>query len=257
VGTGGGMRFAAAAAEGTGGASGVPADHLSRVTDAAVADPGAEASSADASGSETTGGASMVDNGGATMIAGASDGGAATSATSSRDGAPGASALPASGAGGATSGSVMNTDTARYSFESSTQSWAVIADSAPFTRIGRSAARHFAGVFSLAVSFAGESARSSIVEVMAPRGAISPGAVVTFHLFVEAEVQLIAAQPYLIDTAARYLASYAPATSLKVDDWTTLRVRVPSDAATIERIGVKFTAPGVWAGAVYLDSIDW
>jgi hypothetical protein len=160
-------------------------------------------------------------------------------------------------AGGNGGGAGGAADSSKYGFESSAQGWGM-AGTSSWTSIARSTACSFAGAASLAGSVSAQSGTTYILEVAPPTPAIPQGAVVTFHVRVPSAAQLTATQPYVLETGTyRFTGTRVAGSDLARNTWVKITVTVPSDAASILRLGVQFESSGSWNDVVYLDAIDW
>ena len=164
------------------------------------------------------------------------------------------------GVGGAASADQAGGGGARYDFETSVQSWKIGDGSAPSLTIASSAAQHFDGQASLAVSFSasGPSWYELMVDPVTP--AIPAGALVTLHIFVPADAALLWVKPYVQETANAWTWTglLADAACLSRDTWTTLQVSVPAiGTAPVARLGMHFYLAAAWSGTIYVDGVTW
>lgn len=183
-------------------------------------------------------------------------GGAGTGGHAGTSGAPGTGGTGpgGSGAGGAT----VAGDPSHYGFESSLQAWGTPVDGGSWTSIERSTAVTFAGASSLAGSVSAQPGVVYILEVASPTPAIPAGSIVTFHVQVPTAAVLTSIQPYVMETGTyRFTGTLVAGADLARNAWVKVDVKVPTDAASILRIGVQFASNGTWSGTVYLDAIDW
>ena len=153
------------------------------------------------------------------------------------------------GAGGTSSGSA---DGAPYNFESSAQGWTI--PGAPLTTAASSPARAFAGTKSLAIGVGGTG--SATVTVSSPT--VAAGAVVTFHVWIPAGSGVASVQPFALQGAAgnwAWTGSWRAIPSLRTNDWNTIQVTVPANAAPLSQLGLEVTTASNWTGTIYLDSV--
>jgi hypothetical protein len=213
-----------------------------------------------ATGAGGAGGA--TGSGGSTGAGGSSGagGGGATDAGTGATGAGGATSDAGGGAAGAggAAGSGGRRDNARYSFESSAQGWAGLtgAGIGTFTGVATSAAEVFAGQRALAGTIASTAATDYFLEVENP-AAVTPGASITFHVFIPttAAIGIASVQPYVVDAANTFTGSFF--SNPTMGQWVTLTVVVPASAATITRLGVQLHTAGAFDGTVYVDSVNY
>jgi hypothetical protein len=149
------------------------------------------------------------------------------------------------------------TDPSHYGFESSVQAWGAPAGSGSWISIERGAGVSFAGTSSLAGSVSAQ-VDTYILEVAPPSPAIPAGSIVTFHVRVPTAAVLTSIQPYVMETGTfRFTGTLVAGADLSRNAWVKVEVKVPTDAASILRLGVQFASSGTWSGTVYLDAIDW
>jgi len=190
---------------------------------------------------------------------GAGTGGSGTGGAGTGGRGTGGAGTGGTGTGGAATGGASDGDSAAYNFESTSQGWAMAAGGGVFTTVARSTLQHFAGGASLAGQVSAVANKTYILEVAPPVPDVPPSAVVTFHLFIPSAALVSSVQPYVLEAGPsfRFTGTRVQAANFSRDAWTTVTVKVPSDAATILRMGVQFDSNGTWTGAVYVDSIDW
>jgi hypothetical protein len=186
-------------------------------------------------------------------VPGQAAGGAGGAGGKRAGGASGASAGGAGGAGGVSA----SADTARYNFETSSQSWGIAVGTDPFISMVRSTVQHFAGAASLAGTLSAVAGKNYFLEVAPPVPAIPASATITLHVFVPAVAQLSAVRSYVFNDAFVLAYVDTPASALKRDAWTTVTLSVPATETNVIRLGVKLMSTGAWTGTVYVDSIDW
>lgn len=145
----------------------------------------------------------------------------------------------------------VNPDPTKFSFETDTQHWSA---SGQISGIATSTAQHYAGKQSLALNFNGASAAQSSLDFS---GAVVPaGATVTFRVWVPADHQVTAIEPYLQDHNWNWTSSWHG--SFTAGAWNTVTVKVPSGATPpLQRLGLKISTGAAWTGTLYVDSIDW
>jgi hypothetical protein len=147
-------------------------------------------------------------------------------------------------------------DPAIYNFESSAQSWTT--SGAMLTGVASSTDRAYAGGRSLKVSFAGGPG-SQTVFVANP--ATPAGGLVTFRIWLPSGSPITAVQPFVLQGAAggwTWTGSYRAIGSLVTNQWNTITVSVPANAATpLAQLGVEFTTNGSYTGAAYVDAVSW
>ena len=184
---------------------------------------------------------------------GGGSGGSGGSGGGSAGSAGGSAGTAAAGSGG-TGGS--SSDASRYGFETSTQGWS--SSGGMLTSVTSSGDRAFAGVRSLKLGING-AASSQRARVATPSAGRS--ATVTFHVYLPAGSAISAVQPYVLQGASgnwRWTGTWRSTGSLSANQWNTLTVQVPSDAATpLAELGVEITTNASWTGAAYVDTVNW
>lgn len=206
-------------------------------------------------GATSTGG--TTGTGGATSSGGTGTGGAISSG-----GAPGTGGI--TGTGGASTGGAVgtggaaSTDTARYNFESTTQSWIGIAlGKALFTSVTRSNVRQFAGQYALAGAINATAAGTYQAGVTPT--AIPPGTTITFHVFFPSGSTIEWIQPYAQEGGPDFtwVGKLIFTRNLTAGAWNTMTVVIPAGTGAIGSLGVQFSLTGAWTGTVYIDSVTW
>jgi hypothetical protein len=116
---------------------------------------------------------------------------------------------------------------------------------------------HFSGAYALAGTLTADAPR--VYDLSTPGPRIPAGATVTFHVFVPEGALISWVEPYALQgspsdvrTEQRY-----PVAMLSVGTWSTLILRIPTNADPIRVVGVEFNVTAPWAGTVYIDSVDW
>jgi hypothetical protein len=163
-----------------------------------------------------------------------------------------------SGTGGSSSGGA-SADSARYSFEQSTQSWGAPSGSAAFTSVTSSTAAHFAGQSSLAGTISTDATRKFELAIALTTPSPGPGVGVTFHVLVPVGAPIAWVQPYVKTGAPGYTWTgvIVSPPSLKSGEWNTIAVAVPAGSAAIRELGVQLNVTAAWTGTVYVDSVTW
>lgn len=151
----------------------------------------------------------------------------------------------------------MNASVAEYEFETTLQSWKAGIGSASFSNIGPDAAHHFLGQSSLAGSITTATPAFYVLEVDPAMPTISPGTIVTFHVYIPDGAAIAWIQPYVQDTTFAFTGLYADVTCLTRGGWSTLTLQVPSGGTQVGRMGVQFYVTPAWTGTVYIDSVSW
>jgi len=180
---------------------------------------------------------------------GAGTGGAAGAPTGSGGAGTGGAATGGAGTGGASG------DTARYNFETNTQSWAMASGTSTFTSITRDTTRHYAGMASLAGAITATGASLYQLRVM-PGTTVPAGKVVTAQVYIPTGAAIDTIQLYVQEGAPNY-AWTGTAVSYTAGTWTTLMVTVPTSGGAINALGIEFHVTGAWTGTVYIDSVNW
>jgi hypothetical protein len=144
----------------------------------------------------------------------------------------------------------------QYDFEDGTDGW---TDSgAPISSVTTSTAEAFSGAQSLAVNLSG-SAGSPYAYVSSP--STPAGATVTYHVWIPANSQITAIQPYVQQGETggwAWTGNYVSISNLQTNAWNTLTVTVPSNAVTpLYQLGVQFYTGATWTGTCYIDAIGW
>jgi hypothetical protein len=145
----------------------------------------------------------------------------------------------------------------QYDFESNSEGW---TDSdAPITGIGTSTAEAFSGSHSLAVNI---TANGSDGLAFVSNPSTPAGATVTFHVWIPANSQITAIQPYVQQGASggwAWTGNWQPISGLQTNAWNAVQVTVPSNATTpLYQLGVQFfTGSTAWTGTCYIDAIGW
>jgi len=87
------------------------------------------------------------------------------------------------------------------------------------------------------------------------------GRLVTFRIWLPSGAPIAAIQPYVLQGAAggwTWTGSYRAIGSLTTNQWNTITVQVPANAATpLAQLGVEFTTSGSYTGAAYIDGVSW
>lgn len=144
----------------------------------------------------------------------------------------------------------------QYDFEDGTDGWD--KSGAPITSVAQSTSQHFSGSNSLAVNISGASG-SPYAYVSSP--STPAGATVTYHVWIPANSQITAIQPYVLQGAAggwTWTGNYQSISSLQTNAWNTLTVTVPSNAVVpLYQLGVQFFTGATWTGTCYIDAVGW
>jgi hypothetical protein len=144
------------------------------------------------------------------------------------------------------------TDTAQFSFESSSQGWT--GGGGIVSGVATSAAQHFAGNQSLAVNFNGSSSGTASPSV--GNVSVAAGTTITFHVWIPSGSKITALQPYTQDQNNPWNGSWYG--SFTANSWNTLTLTVPTNAATpLSAIGVQFFTSAGWTGTCYIDSVSF
>jgi hypothetical protein len=147
-------------------------------------------------------------------------------------------------------------DPSAYNFETSAQSWTTTGGM--LTGVSSSTDRAFAGARSLKVSF-GAGSGSQHAFVSAP--ATPAGRTVTFHVWLPSGSPITSIQPYVMQGAAGnwlWTGSWRAIGSLTTNQWNTITVQVPANAATpLAELGVEFSTNASFSGASYIDAITF
>lgn len=145
-------------------------------------------------------------------------------------------------------------DTSEYNFEGSAQSWT--RSGAPIASLARSTTQRYAGASSLAVKFNGSGTANARVSNPAAKA----GQTVTFRIFLPTGARLTSLQPYVMQGASggwKWTGTWKAISSLQLNAWNTITVKVPSNAALLSSLGVQFTTSGTYSGTVYIDSVNF
>jgi hypothetical protein len=144
----------------------------------------------------------------------------------------------------------------QYDFEDGTDGWT--NSGTLISSVAQSGAEHFSGSNSLGVDMSG-AAGSPEVYVSSP--STPAGATVTFHVWIPANSQITAIQPYVQQGEAggwAWTGNYQSISSLQANAWNTLTVTVPSNAVVpLFQLGVQFFTGATWTGTCYVDAIGW
>jgi hypothetical protein len=144
-------------------------------------------------------------------------------------------------------------DGAQYCFELSAQGW--VSGGAPIAGVATSTERKFAGSRSLAVNINGAAATSSVY-VASP--STPAGKTIAFHVWIPSGSSISAIQPYVRDRNLVSTGKRQAIGNLKTDTWNTVKITVPSNAATpLRELGVRLTTDAKWSGTCYIDSVGW
>jgi hypothetical protein len=153
-------------------------------------------------------------------------------------------------------GAAAPADPAVYNFESSTQSWTTTGGM--LTGASSSTDRAFAGARSLKVAFG---AGSGSQRVFASAPATPAGRLVTFRFWLPSGTPITSIQPYVMQGAAGgwlWTGSWTGAGSLATNQWNTLTVQVPANAATpLAELGIEINTNASYTGSVYVDAVSW
>jgi hypothetical protein len=166
--------------------------------------------------------------------------------------AGGAGGRAGSGGSGGAGGSG---DTARYNFETGTQSFTT--SGGMITGVASSTTRAFAGTHSLAATFNG-AAGTRLVHVSSP--GTPAGKTVSYHVWFPSGSRITSIQPYVLQGASgnwTWTGNWKATSSLTANAWNTITVTVPTNAATLSELGVEFTTDATWSGTAYIDAITW
>jgi hypothetical protein len=145
-----------------------------------------------------------------------------------------------------------NTDSADYSFESSTHSF---THDGNCSSLGTSTTRAFAGSSSLKCTM---NSSSNAVSVHRDGPGMSAGSTITFRVWIPTGSGIDSVQPFIQDNAWSWTGNYKHISALTAGAWNTITVTVPSNASTpVQRVGVYFSRSSSWSGDVFIDSIDW
>ena len=146
--------------------------------------------------------------------------------------------------------------TYQYDFEAGTQGWA--SSGAPISSVTQSGSEYVSGSKSLAVNLSGAAGNASAY-VSSP--AAPAGATVTFHVWIPANSQVTAIQPYVQQGEAggwNWTDNYLDISSLQTNAWNTLTLQVPANAVTpLYQLGVQFFTGATWTGTCYIDAVGW
>jgi hypothetical protein len=150
------------------------------------------------------------------------------------------------------------TDTARYNFETTIQSWMSMRSSAMFTSVTRSSARAFAGQFALAGAI-NATAAGTYQTGVTPMAAIPSGTTITFHVFYPSGSTIEWVQPFAQEGVSPYtwFGKAIFTRNLTAGVWNTITVTIPSGSGAIGSVGVQVSVTGAWNGTVYIDSVTW
>ncbi len=161
----------------------------------------------------------------------------------------------AGGDGGDGTGPGGASDSATYSFESGTQSWINLWNSAQITSIASTTDKPYAGTKSLKIAISNTSGQDQYptVGVTAPSG-LAAGATVTFRYCVDS-ASVFAVQPFSQTSGNSWVATWvSPVTS---GSWQTATVQLPANAGTINNLGFQLGVRTGYTGTAYIDSISW
>ncbi|HEU6447322.1 MAG TPA: cellulase family glycosylhydrolase, partial [Verrucomicrobiae bacterium] len=146
----------------------------------------------------------------------------------------------------------VNPDPAQYSFETDPQDWT--GGGGIISGVATSTTQHFAGRQSLAVNFNGSSSGSSTVYLNGVD--ITPGATITFHVWIPGGSQITSIQPYMQDY--NWNTTWGNSSSLTANAWNTFTLTVPQTAtAPLQYLVIEFWTRAAWTGTCYIDSISW
>jgi hypothetical protein len=158
------------------------------------------------------------------------------------------------GRAGATAG-----DTARYSFESSTQNWGVAWGNV--TGVATSTAQKSAGTRSLAVTVSNAAAGTNTTGVRVLNNGTSAtpmppaGATVTARVWVPSGAPITRIHLF---SQGKNWEWYAGSAAPVGGGWATITFTMPSGAnVPANSVGVGFDLSAAWSGTVYVDSVNW
>jgi phage replication-related protein YjqB (UPF0714/DUF867 family)/3D (Asp-Asp-Asp) domain-containing protein len=146
-------------------------------------------------------------------------------------------------------------DPSRYHFEDGTQGWQ--SSGGAIAGVSSSDLHSFYGERSLAVSILNQ-ADTQQAYVLSP--GVPAGKTITFRVWLGTNSGLTAIQPYVLEGAAggwRWTGNYQSIGQLRVGEWNTIQVVVPSNATPLYSLGVEFFSDGSAATTAYVDSINW
>lgn len=145
-------------------------------------------------------------------------------------------------------------DTADYSFESGTQSWAAISSNV--TGVGTSTAQKFAGSSSLRVTINKTTSAAAGCQVGITNAPTAvAGKTVTFRFWVPSNCPLQAIQPF-VQTGSGWTWTSNWVTSFTKGAWNTVTLNVPN-TTPVQRLGVEFYLNNTFSGDCYVDSVDY
>lgn len=146
-------------------------------------------------------------------------------------------------------------DVAQFSFEDGAQGF-VGNRSSVVASISSDQA--FAGLRSLKVSFGGAPAASPNQVILANPQGIPKNSLVTFRVFVPAEVPLSSLQIFVQEdssTSWKWIANWQGGATVARGKWNTFTLT--TSTGNLQAIGVEFQLSNVYTGVAYVDSISW
>ncbi len=145
-------------------------------------------------------------------------------------------------------------DLAQYNFEESTQGWKSDNNA---TIVAISSDNSWSGRSSL-IAVMGNATGTQSLSVSNP--VIPRAAVVTFHIFLPSNLSLTSLQPFAQETAAtswKWIADWIPASAVKLGQWNTFTLTMPSVPGTLQTLGIELQLAAPFTGAVFIDTISW
>lgn len=119
-----------------------------------------------------------------------------------------------------------------------------------------------------AVSFAGTHSLSGQIDVTAaatrqiyvPYPGQLAGKTISFRVMVPTTAPLTSLQVYAqegVATSWRWNAFWAPGSTAATGKWVTYTLKLPTNASSLQSLGVEFQFSAAYHGPVYIDSISW
>jgi hypothetical protein len=151
------------------------------------------------------------------------------------------------------SGAVCAPGNFNYDFESGTMGWTFVES--PATSTTTTSLFKYSGFKSLKVNVSGSGNPRVWVSPPEP---VPSGATLTFHVLIPSSAPVTDVQPYVADAAWQWNQGWYPVTAAMKGAWQTFTVDVSETAATpVQEVGIKMYLSGSYAGAVYVDRVEW
>jgi hypothetical protein len=148
-------------------------------------------------------------------------------------------------------------DTARYNFESGTQSWNSSTGGITFAQ---SSTQMFAGLHSLADNITATGAQTISSQVDNPTAAAN--ATITSHVWCPVAAPMSAVTAWVVhggtaNGACGAFQWFGNSTGIVAGQWNTISITVPSCSLGLAHLGVDFVTTGAWTGSCYTDTVSW